>query len=141
MADIDFEKAMSMMSMLGGDKKDMDIMPLLDMFMPKTERKAYNKDNLFEKVYDESDKVKCLRTSVPYLQYNNQKNILLLIKMLEVQKLIEIYNTSDKKKCEKHDMFGLLEDMLSHIDDKNRESLKKCLDLGSLVERINLWVK
>ncbi len=136
MENLDFEKAMGMMSMLSGDKKDM--MGMLDMFMPPKKQRQYNKDSLYEKAYDEGTDIRCLKTSVPYLQYNHQKNILLMIKMMEIQKLFEIYNTNERKDCTKDDMMGLLEELVPHLDGANKEQIKKCLDMHSIIERLGV---
>ncbi len=136
MENMDFDKAMGMMSLLSGDKKDM--MGMLDLFIPPKVERQYNKDSLYEKAYDEGKDIKCLKTSVPYLQYNHQKNILVMIKLLEIQRLLEIYNTNEKKACTKSDMMGLLDEIMPHIDGGNKEQIKKCMDLYSIVERMGV---
>lgn len=135
----DFEKAMSLFGALSNDKNDIDVFSLLDMFTPqkKTMNSPNNKHNLFENKYEETNDIKCLKTSVPYLQYNHQKNILLMIKIMEIKKLIEIYNdNNDIKKCTKDDMLGLLDEMTLNLDEGKQDEIKKYLKLVDLCERI-----
>ncbi len=136
MENMDINKMMGLMSMFGNDKKDMDIFGMLDAFLPNEKpNREYNKHNLFEDKYEERKEVKCLKSSVPYLQYNHQKNVLVLLKLFEIMELINIYNTTEKKKCENHDMYGLIDDILPHLDEKRQNEIKKCVNLLSLKER------
>ncbi len=134
---MDFDKMMSLVSVMGNDKKDMDIFSIMDMFMPaKNVEKSYNKHNLFDDKYEEHKNVKCLKSTVPYLQYNHQKNVLILLKIVEIMELINIYNTSERKKCESHDIFGMFEDMMPHLDEKKQSEIKKCMNIYSLKDRL-----
>ncbi len=135
----DFDKIMSLMSNFSNKNEKMDMFSMLDMFLPNNnQEKEVFKSNLFEERYEEDRNIKCLKCSVPFMQYNHQKNILLFIKLMEIQKLIEIYNTKEKRQCHKNDFHGMLNEIMPHIDEGGQGHIKKCLNLVSLMERVNV---
>lgn len=134
----DLEAILNLVSTLSNSNKskdnkqsNLDILSVLDVFMPTENNKT---ENIIDDVYEdlsERTQLKSIINSSNYMQYNNQKNILILIKLMEIKRLVQNYNDANYTN-EKIDMYMLLNEIVPYTNKDTQGDIKKCLDLISL---------
>lgn len=132
----DIESILSLVNMLSGGNKsnsdknsNLDILSVLDVFMPNEDNKSDN-DMMEENIVEKQEELESTRPQSNYVQYNNQKNILILVKLMEIKKLIKTYNSYNSN--DKIDVYMLLNEIMPYMDKQKQNELKKYIDLVSL---------
>ncbi len=125
-------------------EKIMQMMELFNLF--KTEEPTQNKsENLNHESKDffdsqiHSPSIMTIKAAIPFLDYHQQRNIGIMIKVIEIQKLIEIYSsqmvTQNKRNGEwRREM---LQSIRPHIDENKRymlDVLIKYMDIKAIMQ-------
>lgn len=151
------EQVMALKSMMGSSEIEKDntknnsmdmeqMMKMMQMFSNNKEenvKSSSEKENFFdEPIY--TSELKCLKAAVPYLEYPQQKNMAIFIKIMELKKLKEMYDNNDAsillKKEDDEDCTKMLSAVRPHMEaDKKHvvDTYIKLLEINKMMKKIN----
>lgn len=119
---------------------NLDILSVLDVFMPKSNNNINDENEDENESILETNELQNIDNSANYIPYNNKKNILILIKLMEIKKLLKTYNNSNDN--EKIDMHMFLNEIMPYINKDKQNDLTKYLELITLQKGfMNKWVE
>lgn len=121
-------------------KNSMDmIIPVLGLFSNNKKGRKLEPPSttttLFEENYAEQNSVRTIKSSLPFLPYNHQKNLLIAIKVMEIKSLIEIYNNQNESKpfC-KDDLKHMLNSLSPNLTETHQKTISDSLKMANLAE-------
>lgn len=158
------EQAMALKSMMGfGEKEEdntttknnfMDIAQMMQMFSKNNEDNGDDENNKIKEISNEREvffddviytsEIKTLKAAIPYLKYEQQKNMAMFIKVIELKKLKEMYDNNDVnimiKKENGEGGINMLSAVRKHMPPDKQQFIDiyiKFLEINKMIKKTN----
>lgn len=130
------------------EKNNYNLDKILQMFksinsLDKNQEIEHNKNNLFPKISFENPNIKKIKSVLPFIDIEHQKNIGTFIEAMEVNHILNEYNTAkkntniEKNKIKKEFILAIK----PHLKDNNKDLLDlmfKIIEINEITNKITL---
>jgi hypothetical protein len=124
--------------------KMMQMMEIMKMFnKPNAANNTYEKEVFFDEPIF-TPELKSLKAAIPYLDYPHQKNMAMLVKLIEIKKLQEMYDNQEISTLNKDEYGdwrkGMLTAIRPHMTDEKKlmiDTVVKMLEVREMLNKFN----